>query len=182
MKKAVEDLITEANTSLKGANADIKSIIDEIKSLQANVTSYADRTKNFEERVSDFLEREINRVITKVATDGLTRVLEPIILFQAGDNYNVTRFFDGQIIPAGKLTLVPTTMTYEVLAPAYKKYVAIKNTKTGKFEYKKVLTKGEADFNKITIENLPAGNYSVIYSALDFSGVQISKKYNVTVK
>ena len=182
MTAAVNDLLKEVNNSLDGANTDIKSIIDEIKSLQANVTSYADRTKNFEERVSDFLEREINRVITKVATDGLTRVLEPIILFQAGDNYSVTRFFDGQIIPAGKLTLVPTTMTYEVLAPAYKKYVAIKNTKTGKFEYKKVLTKGEADFNKITIENLPAGNYSVIYSALDFSGVQISKKYNVTVK
>ena len=178
----VDALYTEVNNSLTGANADIQSIIDEIKSLQANVTSYADRAKTFEERVSDFLEREINRVITKVATDGLTRVLEPIILFQAGDNYDVTRFFDGQIIPAGKLTLVPTTMTYEVLAPAYKKYVAIKNTKTGKFEYKKVLTKGEADFNKITIENLPAGNYSVIYSALDFSGVQISKKYNVTVK
>ena len=73
-------------------------------------------------------------------------------------------------------------MTYELLAPAYKKYVAIKDTKTGKFAFKKVLTKGDADFNKITIDNLAAGEYSVIYSALDFSGVQISKKYNVTVK
>jgi peptidoglycan hydrolase CwlO-like protein len=178
----VDALYTEVNNSLKGANADIQSIINEIKSLQANVTSYADRAKTFEERVSDFLEREINRVITKVATDGLTRVLEPIILFQAGENYSVTRFFEGQVIPAGKLTLVPTTMTYEVLAPAYKKYVAIKSNTTGKFAYKKVLTKGDADFNKVTIENLPADNYSVIYSALDFSGVQISKKYNVTVK
>ena len=178
MKDAVQSLVSGVNGDLESAQA----ALDQITALQADVTSYADRAKTFEERVSDFLEREINRVITKVATDGLTRVLEPIILFQAGDNYNVTRFFDGQIIPAGKLTLVPTTMTYEVLAPAYKKYVAIKNTKTGKFEYKKVLTKGEADFNKITIENLPAGNYSVIYSALDFSGVQISKKYNVTVK
>jgi hypothetical protein len=162
--------------------AELNALIAEAKQALIDIKALADRTKTFEARVTDFLESEINRVITKVSTDGLTRLLEPIILFQAGDNYDVTRFFDGQIIPAGKLTLVPTTMTYEVLAPAYKKYVAIKNTKTGKFEYKKVLTKGEADFNKITIENLPAGNYSVIYSALDFSGVQISKKYNVTVK
>ena len=176
-------MYTDMETTINGLGINnVNNMLDEIAALIADAKSYADRSKSFEVRVSDFLEREINRVITKVATDGLTRVLEPIILFQAGDNYNVTRFFDGQIIPAGKLTLVPTTMTYEVLAPAYKKYVAIKNTKTGKFEYKKVLTKGEADFNKITIENLPAGNYSVIYSALDFSGVQISKKYNVTVK
>ena len=179
LNSTFDDMETSINAL--GIN-NVNNMLDEIAALIADAKSYADRSKSFEVRVSDFLEREINRVITKVATDGLTRVLEPIILFQAGDNYNVTRFFDGQIIPAGKLTLVPTTMTYEVLAPAYKKYVAIKNTKTGKFEYKKVLTKGEADFNKITIENLPAGNYSVIYSALDFSGVQISKKYNVTVK
>ena len=178
MKDAVKSLVDGVNGDLESAQA----ALDQITALQAQVNSYADRALSFEERVSDFLERELNRVITKVATDGLTRVLEPIILFQAGENYNVTRFFDGQIIPAGKLTLVPTTMTYEVLAPAYKKYVAIKSNTTGKFAYKKVLTKGDADFNKVTIENLPADNYSVIYSALDFSGVQISKKYNVTVK
>ena len=162
--------------------AQLNALLAEAKQAITDVNSYADRSKSFEVRVSDFLERELNRVITKVATDGLTRVLEPIILFQAGDNFNVTRFVDGETIPAGKITLVPTTMTYEVLAPAYKKYVAIKNNKTGKFAFKKVLTKGDADFTKVTIDNLAAGNYTVIYSALDFSGVQISKKYNVTVK
>ena len=162
--------------------AQINAMINEVNKLMTDVKSYADRSKSFEVRVSDFLERELNRVINKVATDGLTRVLEPIILFQAGDNFNVTRFVEGETIPAGKITLVPTTMTYEVLAPAYKKYVAIKNNKTGKFAFKKVLTKGDADFSKVVIDNLEAGNYTVIYSALDFSGVQISKKYNVTVK
>lgn len=177
---AVNDLLDEVNASLNGANADITSIIDEIKSLQANVTSYADRTKNFEVRVSDFLEREINRVITKVANDGLTRILEPVILFQAGENYNVTRFFDGQIIPAGKITLVPTTVTNELFAPAFKKYVAVKAA-DGSFAVQKLMTKGDKDFKKIEA-NLKAGEYTVIYSALDFYGNQVSKKYNVTVK
>ena len=180
MRAAVNSLLTEVNTSLNGANADIQSIINEIKSLQANVTSYADRTKTFEVRVSDFLEREINRVITKVANDGLTRILEPVILFQAGENYNVTRFFDGQIIPAGKVTLVPTTVTNELFAPAFKKYVAIKAA-DGSFAVQKLMTKGDKDFKKIEA-NLKAGEYTVIYSALDFYGNQVSKKYNVTVK
>ena len=180
MTAAVNSLLTEVNNSLNGANVDIQSIINEIKSLQANVTSYADRTKTFEERVSNFLEREINRVITKVANDGLTRILEPVILFQAGDNYNVTRFFEGQVIPAGKVTLVPTTVTNELFAPAFKKYVAVKAA-DGSFAVQKLMTKGDKDFKKIEA-NLKAGEYTVIYSALDFYGNQVSKKYNVTVK
>ena len=180
MTAAVNALLNEVNTSLNGANADITSIINEIKSLQANVTSYADRTKTFEVRVSDFLEREINRVITKVANDGLTRILEPVILFQAGENYNVTRFFEGQVIPAGKVTLVPTTVTNELFAPAFKKYVAVKAA-DGSFAVQKLMTKGDKDFKKIEA-NLKAGKYTVIYSALDFYGNQVSKKYNITVK
>ena len=180
MTAAVNSLLTEVNNSLNGANVDIQSIINEIKSLQANVTSYADRTKTFEVRVSDFLEREINRVITKVANDGLTRILEPVILFQAGENYNVTRFFEGQVIPAGKVTLVPTTVTNELFAPAFKKYVAVKAA-DGSFAVQKLMTKGDKDFKKIEA-NLKAGEYTVIYSALDFYGNQVSKKYNITVK
>ena len=176
----VNDLLNDPNSD-EDIQSQIDNIIDQIKSLQADVTKYANKAQSFEERVVNFIEREINRVITKVSTDGLTRILEPIILFQAGDNYSVTRFFDGQIIPAGKITLVPTTMTYELLAPAYKKYVAIKKA-DGSFAFQKVLTKGDKEFKQITIDNLAAGEYTVIYSAVDFSGKQIAKKYNVTVK
>ncbi len=176
MKDAVQSLVAGVNGDLTSAQA----ALDQITALQADVTSYADRAKTFEERVSNFLEREINRVITKVANDGLTRVLEPVLVFQAGDNYNVTRFFEGQVVPAGKVTLVPTTMTYELLAPAFKKYVAIKAA-DGSFAVQKLMTKGDKDFKKVET-TLKAGKYTVIYSALDFYGNQVSKKYNITVK
>ena len=185
MANDISALITtlqgRVNTSLTAANADIQSIIDNIKSLQADVTKYADKAQSFETRVVNFLERELNRVVSKVSTDGLTRVLEPVILFQAGDNYSVTRFYEGTQLPAGKITLVPTTLTYELLAPAFKKYVAIKNNTTGKFEFQKVLTKGDKNFKQIETK-LAAGDYTIIYSALDFYGIQISKKYDFTVK
>ncbi len=176
LKDDVQALVDGVNGDLTSAQA----ALDQITALQADVTSYADRAKTFEERVSNFLEREINRVITKVANDGLTRVLEPVLVFQAGDNYNVTRFFEGQVVPAGKVTLVPTTMTYELLAPAFKKYVAIKAA-DGSFAVQKLMTKGDKDFKKVET-TLKAGKYTVIYSALDFYGNQVSKKYNITVK
>jgi len=161
--------------------AELNALIAEAKQALIDIKAIADRSKTFEARVSDFLETEINRVITKVSTDGLTRLLEPIILFQAGDDYAVTRFVDGAVIPAGKITLVPTTMTNEILAPAFKKYVAVKNNTTGEFVVKENLTKGDKNFKKIE-KTLAAGDYTVIYSALDFYGVQVSKKYNITVK
>ena len=162
--------------------AELNALIAEAKQALIDIKALADRTKTFEARVTDFLESEINRVITKVSTDGLTRLLEPIILFQAGDDYAVTRFVDGAAIPAGKITLIPTTMTNEILAPAFKKYVAVKNNTTGEFVVKENLTKGDKNFKKIEAKLTDAGEYTVIYSALDFYGVQVSKKYTITVK
>ena len=161
--------------------AELNALIAEAKQALIDIKALADRTKTFEARVSDFLERELNRVVTKVSTDGLTRILEPIILFQAGENYSVTRFVDGATVPAGEITLIPTTMTNELLAPAFKKYVAVKAA-DGSFALQSLKTKGDKDFNKLTV-NLKAGNtYTVIYSALDFYGNQVSKKYDIVVK
>jgi hypothetical protein len=72
-------------------------------------------------------------------------------------------------------------MTKELLAPAFKKYVAVKDNTTGNFVVQENLTKGDKNFNKIE-KTLAAGEYTVIYSALDFYGVQVSKKYTITVK
>jgi hypothetical protein len=180
LAKTIADIQTAVNNGINLSQ--INSMINEVNQLMHKASSYADRSKSFEQRVSNFLEKELNRVISKVATDGFTRVLEPIILFQKNDDYAVSRFFDGTTLPAGDVDLIPTTMTYELLAPAYKKYVAVKKA-DGSFLYQKVLTKGDKDFNKVTVKGLEAGEeYTVIYSALDFSGKQIAKKYNVTVK
>ena len=178
MTEKVNSLVNDINTQM--SITQINSMIQDVNKLINEANSYADRSKSFEQRVSNFLEKELNRVISKVATDGFTRVLEPIILFQLNDNYAVSRFFNGTTLPAGKVDLIPTTMTYELLAPAYKKYVAVKKA-DGSFAFQKVLTKGDKDFNKVTVD-LAAGNYTVIYSALDFSGKQIAKKYDVVVK
>ena len=178
LNQAIKDVIDSVNAGIDIAS--INAMINEVNKLINEANSYADRSKSFEQRVSNFLEKELNRVISKVATDGFTRVLEPIILFQLNDNYAVSRFFNGTTLPAGKVDLIPTTMTYELLAPAYKKYVAVKKA-DGSFAFQKVLTKGDKDFNKVTVD-LAAGNYTVIYSALDFSGKQIAKKYDVVVK
>jgi ABC-type transporter Mla subunit MlaD len=156
---------------------EINNMIQDVQKLINDVNSYADRTKNFEVRVSNFLERYINKVITKIANDGLTRVLEPVMLYQGSEGVN--RLATGASFKAGEYDLIPTTMTYETIAPAYKKYVAVIG-KDGKVRTAEIKTNGQKNFKKFTV-TLEEGDQAIVYDALDFSGKQIAKKYAINV-
>ena len=156
----------------------LNELVKEGLNVIADVNSYAERTKNFEVRVTNFLERYINKVILKLANDGLTRVLEPVLLYQGSEGVN--RLASGMSVKAGaEIDLIPTTMTYELFAPAYKKYVAVIG-KDGKAKNPVVLTRGQKDFSKVTVK-IEEGDQAIVYSALDFSGKQIAKKVAINV-
>ena len=169
------DLNATINTAIPVA--ELNNAIQSLLKVTTDVKSYADRAKNFEVRVSDFLERQLNRVIAKIAEDGLTRVLEPVMLFQGSNGVN--RLSSGASFKAGEYDLIPTTMTYEVIAPAYKKYVAVIG-KDGKARTAEIKTNGQKNFKKFTVE-LQEGDQAIVYDALDFSGKQIAKKYAINV-
>ena len=156
----------------------LNDLVKEGMNVIADVNRYGERAKNLEVRVTNFLETYINKVILKIANDGLTRVLEPVMLYQ-GDK-GVNRLATGASIKAGaEIDLIPTTMTKEIFAPAYKKYVAVIG-KDGKAKNPVVLTRGQKDFSKVTVK-IEEGDQAIVYSALDFSGKQIAKKYAINV-
>ena len=156
----------------------LNEMVSEALQVINDVNYYADRAKNLEVRATNFLEKYINKVILKIANDGLTRVLEPILLYQGSEGVN--RLADGISVKAGaEIDLIPTTMTFELFAPAYKKYVAVIG-KDGKAKNPVVLTRGQKDFSKVTVK-IEEGDQAVVYSALDFSGKQIAKKVTINV-
>lgn len=156
----------------------LNEMVSEALQVINDVNYYADRAKNLEARATNFLEKYINKVILKIANDGLTRVLEPVLLYQGSEGVN--RLADGISVKAGaEIDLIPTTMTFELFAPAYKKYVAVIG-KDGKAKNPVVLTRGQKDFSKVTVK-IEEGDQAVVYSALDFSGKQIAKKVTINV-
>lgn len=174
----VADMKTEVDALLAAIPAnEINAMVNELNKTIDTADRYAERTKNFEVRVSNFLERYINKVITKISADGLTRVLEPVMLYQGAEGVN--RLATGATFKAGEYDLIPTTMTYETIAPAYKKYVAIIG-KDGKARYAEIKTNGQKDFKKFTV-TLEEDDQAIVYDALDFSGKQIAKKYAINV-
>lgn len=156
----------------------LNEMVSEALQVINDVNYYADRAKNLEVRATNFLEKYINKVILKIANDGLTRVLEPVLLYQGSEGVN--RLAPGVSVKAGaEIDLIPTTMTYELFAPAYKKYVAVIG-KDGKAKNPVVLTRGQKDFSKVTVK-IEEGDQAIVYSALDFSGKQIAKKVAINV-
>ncbi len=155
----------------------INNMLGEMTNLTNEIGKYTNRTVNATDKATDYLEDFINRVILKLNDDGLTRVLEPILLIQ-GDK-GVSRFSANTVFNAGEYKVLPTTVTNEFIAPLYKKYVAV--LKDGKIVKAWNLTRGDAEANGFTYD-FAQGNYTVVYAGLDFFGNQIAKRYNVTVK
>ena len=173
------DFSTELNNLIAAVPADaINSMVAEALKVIDSASYYTERAQNLEVRVSNYLESYINKVILKISNDGLTRILEPIMLY--GNNSGVSRLTTGATIKAGaQVTLIPTTVSYEVIAPVYKKYVAIIG-KDGKVRDAEIKTNGALDFKRFNV-TFQEGDQAIVYSALDFSGKQIAKKYAINV-
>ncbi|WP_028902456.1 hypothetical protein [Prevotella sp. P6B4] len=152
---SIQDLLKQAITSLR----DVEDGVDDIVSLADRVTNY----------LSTIINKSINFI-------GTGRVLEPILLVNT-DN-GIQRATGNYT--AGTYTFIPTTLNYEVLAPAYKKYIAVVDA-NGDVRYKTLKTKGEEGFKNLEVE-LKANDTKIVYAAMDFRGYQIAKVYDITVK
>ena len=161
---------------IKAVNAgvpfdEINNIVAQLQNTINRVNDTAERAAKFEKRVTNYLEYMIQRVLNNA-----NRALEPILLV---DGSNGMQRATGNY-EAGKHTFAPTTVTYELVAPAFQKYIAVCGA-DGKARWGKVIAKGEAGFNKIDVD-LQAGDTKIVYAALDFKGNTVTKVYNITVK
>lgn len=164
-----DKVIDELNGSLdmlNGAISDIQDILNKVNNAGANALT-------LEKKVTNFLENYINRIISSISANGLYKLLEPMVLVE-NENGGVNRLVSGVTLKAGKVTLLPTTVTNELLAPAFKKYIAVNGEG-------KVLTNGDDNFKKYEI-TLVQGKNVITYAALDFYGNQVVKTFTVTAE
>lgn len=174
LSQAINDVIKAINegidvTTINNMIADVNKLID-----SANNT--ADRAENWSNRVTNFLNDLVSRILTKVENEGLYVILQPVLLDDT--QTGIRRVAAGSTLKAGAHTFIPTTLTSELLAPAYAKYVAVKQN--GAID-DQIKVKGQEGFNAFEF-NLSAGDATIIYQAVDFYGNIVTKEYNVTVQ
>jgi hypothetical protein len=166
----IADVFTEVN-KIDGQMKNINDMIQKMVTTINRANSAIDRATTLEKRVTNYLEYLIQRVLNNA-----NRALEPILLVDTNNGINRV----SGTYKAKTYTFVPTTVTYELVAPAFQKYIGVIGA-DGKARWGKVMAKGDKGFKAIDVD-LKAGDTQIVYSALDFKGNTITKVYNITVE
>ena len=166
----------------------IGSINDQIgtqlQPVKDAITNAATKWDNAITPVNNLLHK-INAHISDV-----NQLLQPTMLYKSktGD-WNTLSTLKGKLgtrmTGTGSTVLVATSWTGELLAPAYKKSVYVKESGAnvtlmdGKTSAK---TPFDGSTQKVLFTATATGPYTIVYEAVDYSGVSVKKEYHITVE
>lgn len=176
----IAEVISELNTQIAGKLEPIKNDINKVGDKWENVIA------------------KVNPLLSKVASKigSANKLLQPTILYKdQNGNPNTLSTIGGRLgtrfVGTGATTLYATSWTAELFAPAYKKSISVKADKAENEGGATVtLTNGKSaaepfdgSNNKVIFNATKAGEYTIVYKAIDYSGVEaVDKIFHVVVK
>ena len=175
--------------------ADFNRIIDDINrqvgNMIGNVNGIVDKVNGYAETIDGKYIAGINKLITKFENvlKKSNALLQPAMFYLTSDNNwnQLARVAEGASylkLEGGKAStvFVATSYTAELLAPAYKKCISVTNKPSGATVTGVNLDKVvNGDVQKIGFEADKEGVYELTYKAVDYSGIEASKKFYVKV-
>ena len=175
----------------------LSSINDQIgtqlQPVKDAITNAATKWDNAITPVNNLLHK-INAHISDV-----NQLLQPTMLYKSSKtgDWNTLSTLKGKLgtrmTGTGSTVLVATSWTGELLAPAYKKSVYVEDNKGNKIEPKvanvtlmdgktSAKTPFDGSTQKVLFTATATGNYTIVYEAVDYSGVSAKKEYHITVE
>ena len=177
---AVSNVLADLQNNINGQLQPIKDVLSKTGSKWENVIA------------------KVNPLLQKVSSKigSVNKFLQPTILYvDKNGNPNTLSTIGGRLstrfVGTGATTLYATSWTAELLAPAYKKAISVE-TENGTPVDKKIasvtLTNGKSaaepfdgSINKVIFNAEKAGKYTIVYKAIDYSGVEVEKTFKVNV-
>lgn len=175
----IADVVAELNTQIAGKLQPIKNDINKVGDKWENVIA------------------KVNPLLSKVASKigSANKLLQPTILYvDQNGNPNTLSTIGGRrlgtrFVGTGAITLYATSWTAELFAPAYKKSISVKADKAENEGGATVtLTNGKSaaepfdgSINKVIFNATKTGEYTIVYKAIDYSGVEVEKTFKVNV-
>lgn len=168
----------------------IGSINDQIgtqlQPVKDAITNAATKWDNAITPVNNLLHK-INAHISDV-----NQLLQPTMLYKSSKtgDWNTLSTLKGKLgtrmTGTGSTVLVATSWTGELLAPAYKKSVYVKGNPDGAkvtlMDGKTPAKKFAGSTQKVLFTATAKGPYTIVYEAVDYSGVSAKKEYHITVE
>lgn len=166
----------------------IGSINDQIgtqlQPVKDAITNAATKWDNAITPVNNLLHK-INAHISDV-----NQLLQPTMLYKSTktNSWNTLSTLKGKLgtrmTGTGSTVLVATSWTGELLAPAYKKKVYVKESGANVtlMDGKSAKTPFSGSTQKVLFTATAKGNYTIVYEAVDYSGITAKKEYHITVE
>lgn len=163
-----------------------EQISTELSPIKNAITNAADKWDNAITPVNNLLHK-INAHISDV-----NQLLQPTLLYKSTktNSWNTLSTLKGKLgtrmTGTGSTVLVATSWTGELLAPAYKKSVYVKGNPAGAkvtlMDTKTPAIKIPGSTQKVLFTATAKDDYTIVYEAVDYSGVSVKKEYQITVE
>lgn len=178
---------------IKTTDSTIADVVAELnKQLNTKLQPVKDAIQNAATKWDNAIT-PVNNLLKKINANigNVNELLQPTMLYKNSNTgyWNTLSTLKGKLgtrmTGTGSTVLVVTSWTGELLAPAYKKSVYVKESGAdvtlmdGKTSAK---TPFSGSVQKVLFTAKDKGNYTVVYKAVDYSGVETTKEYNITVE
>lgn len=158
-----------------------KTIAKQLDPIKNNIINAGEKWDNMASKVNNVLKK----VYSKIGS--ANRMLEPTILYlDNNNNPNTLSTLGGRLgtrfVGLGSTTLYATSWTAELLAPAYLKSVyVVEDGAEVTLADGKTSAKTPFDGTRLIFTAKKTGKYTIVYKAVDYSGVEVEKTFNVNV-
>ena len=163
-----------------------EQIATQLQPVKDAITNAATKWDNAITQVNNLLHK-INAHISDV-----NQLLQPTMLYKSSKtgDWNTLSTLGGRLgtrmTGTGSTVLVATSWTGELLAPAYKKSVYVKGNPDGAkvtlMDGKTPAKKFAGSTQKVLFTATAKDVYTIVYEAVDYSGVSVKKEYHITVE
>lgn len=176
--------ITSKVDAVSNVLADLQNSINgQLEPIKNNINKVGDKWENVIAKVNPLLQK----VSSKIGS--VNKFLQPTILYvDKNGNPNTLSTIGGRLatrfLGTGATTLYATSWTAELLAPAYKKSISVKGdgATVTLADGTSAAEPFDGSINKVIFNATKAGSYTIVYKAIDYSGVEaVEKTFNVNV-
>ena len=180
---------------IKTTDSTIADVVAELnKQLNTKLQPVKDAIQNAATKWDNAIT-PVNNLLKKINANigNVNELLQPTLLYKNSNtgDWNTLSTLKGKLgtrmTGTGSTVLVATSWTGELLAPAYKKSVYVKDTpkevaNVTLMDGTSAKTPFPGSVQKVLFTAEKTGNYTVVYKAVDYSGVETTKEYNITVE
>lgn len=164
----------------------LDEVVDNVNSQLQPIKDVLSKTGSKWENVIAKVNPLLQKVSSKIGS--VNKFLQPTILYvDKNGNPNTLSTIGGRLstrfVGTCATTLYPTSWTAELLAPAYKKSISVleKGATVTLTNGKSAAEPFDGSINKVIFNAEKAGPYTIVYKAIDYSGVEVEKTFKVNV-